>query len=441
MEHTSFDRALPPAEGARVVTAAERRTAGRGAAGRKTTSGRRAGPKKSWLPIKVVDAYLLGEAVGNTLRGLTWFGGLLFAFAAITAVRSIVRDNLPLLGAVEFLGYSLPRIFLFTVPMSMLYGIVQTFSELSSRGELTALSAGGMSFDRMLRAPLAWALALAIFSFAVQESIVPWAEQGKTAVLQSQIVKSLKRQEGLTWIDQRPDNSMQRVIQADSFDPKTNTLWRPSIQIWNDQRQVSFQIQADLARWDNNKRMWLFVNPKTGSGYLANAQTGTESFTSESSETWIATDKVPEPLTFQSAGSSRAKILEKQDYEMVSLGDLLQYREQRQAALSQIRNKALRADLEKRVRSATFGIHDKIATPLVCLALVLVGAPLGVRPQRSSGGFAMGLSLAVLLVYYVVWTGATQLGKSGVAPPVFTAYVPLLVTTCIGGLLVYGKTR
>lgn len=422
MQHTSLDPTMRPADGAAAMK--------RGSA-----------PKKSWLPIKVVDAYLLGEAVGNTIRGLTWFGGLLCAFAAMTAVRAIVRDNLPFWGAVEFMGYSLPRIFLFTLPMSLLYGIVQTFSELSSRGELTALMAGGMSFDRMLRAPLVWALLLAIFSFGVQESVVPWAEQGKTAVLQKQVMKSLKMQEGLTWIDQRPDNSMERVIQADGFNPKTNTLVRPTIQIWNDQRQVSFQLQADSASWDEQKKMWHFVNPRHDSGFLSDTGTDTENFSSDSSDTWISTDRVPEPMTFRNSAGSRARILEKQDFEMVSLRDLVEYRTQRQAALSQIRQKTLRADIQKRIRGATFGIHDKIATPLVCLALVLVGAPLGVRPQRASGGFAMGLSLAVLLVYYVVWSAVTQLGKSGVAPPVFAAYLPLFVTAFIGGLLVYGKSR
>ncbi len=425
MENTPFDRTIPPAPDAST----------------KSAPSRRSGPRRSWSPIKVVDSYLLGEAVANTLRGLTWFGGLLFAFATLTAVRAIARDGLPLVGGLIFLGYSLPRIFLFTLPMSLLFGIVQTFSELSSRGELTALSAGGLSFGRTLYAPLGWALALALFAFWVQESVVPWAEQGKIATLQSQIAKSLKMQDGLTWIDQGKDNSMQRVVQADGFDPKTNTLLAPSVQVWNKQRQVTFQIQAESATWDAKEKMWHFINPRTDNSYLSEEETGTSKVASASSDIWIATDKVPDPMAFRDNAASRAKIMEKQDYEMVSIRDLVDYRAQRLAALAQIRQKSLRADLESRVRGATYGIHDKIATPLVCLALVLVGAPLGVRPQRSSGGFAMGLSLAVLLIYYVLWMTAQQVGKPGVSPPIFTAYLPLIVTAIIGGLLVYNKSR
>ena len=425
MEHTPFDRPIPPATGAPAQSAARRRS----------------GPRKSWSPIKVVDSYLLGEAVANTMRGLTWFGGLLFAFATLTAVRAIARDGLPLVGGLIFLGYSLPRIFLFTLPMSLLYGIVQTFSELSSRGELTALQAGGLSFGRTLLAPLGWALVLALFAFWVQESVVPWAEQGKTATLQSQVVKSLKLQENLTWIDQGKDNSMQRVVQADGFDPKTNTLRAPSVQIYNKQRQVSLQIQAESATWDAKEKMWHFIKARTSSGYLSEEQTDTDNVSTESSDIWIATDKVPDPMAFRDNAASRSKIMEKRDYEMVSIRDLVEYRAQNLAALAQIRQKSLRAELESRVRGATYGIHDKIATPLVCLALVLVGAPLGVRPQRSSGGFAMGLSLAVLLVYYVIWMMAQQVGKLGVSPPILTAYLPLIVTTIIGGLLVYNKSR
>jgi lipopolysaccharide export system permease protein len=100
-----------------------------------------------------------------------------------------------------------------------------------------------------------------------------------------------------------------------------------------------------------------------------------------------------------------------------------------------------REKIQTRIASLTYGIHDKIATPLVCLAVVLIGAPLGVRRQRTAGGFAMGLSLAALLCYYVVWTWAAQLGKGGYGSPYLLAYLPLVLTLSIGVVLMKLKSR
>jgi lipopolysaccharide export system permease protein len=129
--------------------------------------------------------------------------------------------------------------------------------------------------------------------------------------------------------------------------------------------------------------------------------------------------------------------LEKGNFEMVSIVELHDWR-QRLAARA---DKVDAVKLAKMVDGATFGIHDKIATPLICIALVLIGAPLGIRPQRSSAGFAMGLSLAVLLLYYVVWTWAGQLGKYGAANPYLMAYLPFMITLGAGLVLVAKKSR
>ncbi|NEU36592.1 LptF/LptG family permease, partial [bacterium LRH843] len=57
-------------------------------------------------------------------------------------------------------------------------------------GEITALWAGGMSFTRMLRAPLLWGLVLVGLVFVLQEFLVPGAET-KMKALRTQKVAEL----------------------------------------------------------------------------------------------------------------------------------------------------------------------------------------------------------------------------------------------------------
>jgi hypothetical protein len=138
-------------------------------------------------PLTIADRYLFWQLVSATLRGLVWFGGILLVVIVLTSLRKMSQQSLPITTLLEFIWYQIPRIVQYALPMSLLFGTVQTFSELSARGEITALWAGGMSLNRMLRAPLLWGVVLAGFVFVLQEFLVPGAETK---------VKELRTQKG-----------------------------------------------------------------------------------------------------------------------------------------------------------------------------------------------------------------------------------------------------
>lgn len=96
-------------------------------------------------PLKIVDSYLLRHVREGTLRGLLWFGGLLFMVTAVSALRSALADQVSISALVNQVLFQVPRIILFALPMSVLYGTTQAFTELSSESEITALWAGGVS--------------------------------------------------------------------------------------------------------------------------------------------------------------------------------------------------------------------------------------------------------------------------------------------------------
>ena len=137
------------------------------------------------------------------------------------------------------------------------------------------------------------------------------------------------------------------------------------------------------------------------------------------------------------AGDLRARHLTDGDFEMISMGDLLAYR----GALQEQGGAHPVEATRRLISGATYGIHDKIATPLICLALILVGAPLGIRPQRASAGFAPGLSFLVIGSYYMLWTLASYGGKDGSFNPLAAAYVALFATTAVGAFLLWKKNR
>lgn len=401
--------------------------------------------KRFRLPIKIADGYLLVSVFEATLRGLIWFAGLLASFAVITAVRKVVADQLPVSVVFKLVAYQMPRVFLFTLPISVLYGTVQTFTDLSSRGELTALGVGGMSLPRMVRAPLVWGAMVAILAFWLQEAVVPQAERENRNVLLTNALNSQTPQNNFRMNDLGNDSRTGRIVMAEIFIPKTRQLINPRIVLFNEDQQVGLEIIADEAKWDIAKGKWVFYQGR--SRFTPRIESTQTSIGNLPTATWMTftqldVDALPDPKFMDNRARTMQSHLEKKSYEMLSISDLRNYLDKQPKWLAEVVSPQLKDEIRRRISSLTFGIHDKIATPLVCLAVILIGAPLGVRPQRSaSAGIAMGLSLATLLIYYVVWSWISQIGKGGLGNPYMLAYTPLTIILVISAILMKIKSR
>ena len=386
--------------------------------------------------LPLADGYIVGQIIGATARSIGWFAGLFLAFAFVQAARTVAVSDVPISIALQSLALQLPRIVLFTIPASLLYGTVATFTEMSSRGEVTALMCGGMSLRRMLRWPLVFAVSLAVLAFWLQEVIVPDFELRKSNLATSAAIAILQTQKFKPLVDYRDDGTLERIVQAQTFDIPSKTVVAPVIQLFRPDGTVETEIKAQSAAWDAKAKAWVFL----GATQRTPREKGsTATVVNQYRKFTVPTDQMPAPDSFDKSEKSARDQLARQNYEMVSWRQLSAFRAEESARLPALAGKA-RQDLQKEIRRETYGIHDKFATPLVAIAMLLIGAPLGVRPQRTaSAGLAMGISLVVILGYYLGWTFCTQWGKGGGKWPVFAAYLPVAVLTIIGLTLLARK--
>lgn len=393
----------------------------------------------------IADGYLGSQVMAGFWRGLTWFVGLFLSFVLISGAQKVAQQKMSLSLIFLFILLQLPRIVVFTIPASMLFGSVSSFTELSSRGEVTALMAGGMSLRRMLRAPFLASVALAVFAFWLQESVVPQCElkRGELAI------SSLQNAGGnsiFPKVEKDSQGNVKYEIRADNFDTRTLVITKPYIWL-NHPDGSSIQITAASAHWDRLQKAWVFEQGTTRNlptllapknGVLANPITVRFDKQTLDGTTF-------DPNTLGRTTRSEQDAFEQHNYEMISIAHLKKYRSDIQKQLRMEQN-AARPDpvkvaaLQSEVRASTFGIHDKFSVPLIVLTMVLVGAPLGIRPQRTaSAGLALGLSLMVLLGYYIVWTTVSTWGKNGGGQPLVAAYLPFAILLGLGAILTWKK--
>ena len=211
--------------------------------------------------LGIADRYLFWQMVSATLRGLIWFGGLLVLVSTINVLRKGLQQSLPLDAMLMALLYQLPRVFQFAMPMSLMFGTVQTFSELSARGEITALWAGGMGLKRMLRAPLLWGALLGFTSFLVQEYIVPDSEFRSARVFEDRVKVALKTQSNFRYFDPPPGKGALKLqILANRYDAKTGALIDPRVTIYYPDGSQKTTIDAERGWGDEKTGLWKFSN-------------------------------------------------------------------------------------------------------------------------------------------------------------------------------------
>ena len=391
--------------------------------------------------LPIVDRFLLKLVVGSTLGALGWFLGILLIAVVITGLQKLVTNALSGGEMAVFVALQLPRMIVFALPMAMLFGCVQAFAALSRQGEAVALGAAGVSLIRMMRAPMSWALLLTALLFWLSDSLVPPLERNKDAILVSHLQAHIGKG-GFRFQDPADDEDLplKTLVQAQGFDFKTATLQEPRVQIFDDQQRVARQIVAHSGRWTGTQ--WMLYNAtltKFSTAEAGATSQGDPSVPVVSRFAELAV-QLPPPEFLGRSSNSLQKRLELGDFLMISLAQVVAYRQTLIEQLPRATTPAQRARTLKLIKSATFGLHDKIAGPLICLAFALVGLPLGLHSPRSGGG-ALGLSFVVLVVYYVVWTWCSTLGRPGAVNPVAMAYAPLLLVTIIGALLVWRRNR
>ena len=402
-----------------------------------TESAPRSNPRASRFGgLLIIDRFVGKLVIGSTLGAAGWFLGILLIAVVITGLQKLVTNALSPGEMLIFVGLQLPRMIVFALPMAILFGSVQAFAALSRQGEAVALGAAGVSLVRMMRAPMIWALILTVVSFGLSELLVPPLERSKDSILVSHLATSLGTG-GFRYQAPPPDEDLplETLVQAKSFDFDKLTLNEPRVQIFDDDQKLSLQIVARSAKWTGKN--WVLYDgvstrfPPPQKGQLSMPEASI--FPTFSIE-------LPAPEFLNRSANSLSTRLARGDFLMISLPEVFAYRRTIAAQLPLAKTKAERARTEKLVKSATFGIHDKIAAPLICFAFALVGLPLGLHSPRTGGG-ALGMSFVVLVVYYVIWTWCSTLGRPGAVNPVLMAYAPLALISAIGGWLVWLRNR
>ena len=373
--------------------------------------------------IPLLDRWLIAELISP----------LLFAVAAFTVVslsvgvmfelvRKIVESGLPVLIAVQVLLQRLPSFLVISFPMATLMATLLAYSRLSANSELTALRSVGVTATRMIIPALALALVMSSLTFVFNDVVVPRSNRSAEITLRRALGKSIATEKGDNIVYsrfgsvERPDGSSSKgllqLFYANRFLDGTMT----GVTVLDFSR-VGFtqMLVAKSANWNEQEAKWEFLN-----GQIL-------TLTPSGSTTSADFDRYLYPL---SAAPIRIAKLPK-DANNMTVAEALQ--------AEQLLQKA--GDV-KEARRLQVRIQEKFTLPMACLVFGLIGASLGAKPNsRTSRSQGFGISVVLILVYYVLSFSFSSLGVKGTLPPLLAAWSPVLISLAGGGFLLRQASR
>src|SRR5882757_11511723 len=116
--------------------------------------------------MRILTRYILREVTSHAIIGAAIFTFVLFTRDLGRILELVVRASAPLPSVAEIFFYTVPLALTYTLPMSVLVGILIGLSRLAADSEITAMRASGLgvwSFLRILSifVVAAWIMGLA----------------------------------------------------------------------------------------------------------------------------------------------------------------------------------------------------------------------------------------------------------------------------------------
>jgi lipopolysaccharide export system permease protein len=103
-----------------------------------------------------------------------------------------------------------------------------------------------------------------------------------------------------------------------------------------------------------------------------------------------------------------------------------------------VKNRAdMYKDSAKSGRNFALEYQKKFELSAACIALFLIGAPLGAIIRKGGLGMPVVVSVIFFLVYYITWTIGEKSAKGGDLSPVIGEWISIIVLTPIGIFLTY----
>lgn len=359
--------------------------------------------------IKMIDRYVLREMLEPFLFGMAFFVAIWLIDLMMELINLIFAKGVPISVVGMFFIYSLPPTLVISFPMALLLSNLVAFGRMSSDSEITALKAGGYSFNRIVLPAILAGLFITGLTLLFNEKLVPVANEKFTRLFRREV--TLKRPLPVIAENRFFEAGPGRKFFVRKFDPETKDMF--GVVMYEGQpRGFPRVIEADRAQikggicffWDGR------ISDIHRSGEDRN-YTNFESMEYPVDTHYVNPDHVPDS----------------KNPRTMNLTELYEFIQDSQ-----------KKGVSKRVITQHWiEFWAKTSIPFASLIFVLIGAPLGSQTTRSGTGIGIGISVVIIFIYYVLMAAGKAFANGGFMPPFIGVWLPNFIIGGVGIWLIF----
>jgi lipopolysaccharide export system permease protein len=359
--------------------------------------------------LKRIDQLIIGELLGPWTFGVAMFTVLLSAALFLNKFSTYLVQGIPFSTIVKLLCLLLPGLLVKTFAMAMLLAGLLAYGRLSGDSEIVALRAAGASISRIVAPAGVMAIVVALIAFVVDETTVPWAASTGMNMMK-EIAKKLDPAHIQTLsVPITRGGKTLGVVVARGYDPNLQMLEGATVIAYKDDGTNFGYLSAPALVFDPDKA-------KNGQGWRIQGEA-----------TWITSDNSklvhtdsfwPEKFPMPNATPQDISAMQINDMDVLSMKQI------RERIVAMRREKDFPRDT---VANLEFGYWNKIALPLATFVYGMLGAPLGIRRNRTSAAAGFALAVAIIFAYITLINVLNVYSMGGMIAPVVASFAPIVI--------------
>lgn len=346
-----------------------------------------------------IDWYIIRKFLGTFFFTIALIVAIAVVFDLSEKIDDFLENNAPFKKIIfDYYLNFIPYFAVLFSPLITFISVIYFTSRLAYNTEIIAILSSGVSFRRLLVPYFVAAFALTLFTFMLNNYVIPHANARKLSFEETYYHSSPKVV--------RERNIHKQIepgifVYLESFNTMTNIGRKFSIEKFEDGRLVS-KLMSDDIRWDSTKNKWHIRN------YYIREFMNEHQVLKEGKD--LDTTITLTPGEFRRRDNA---------VEAMNLGELNQFiREQKLQGASDIEFYLI----EK---------HRRFSFPFSTFILTLIGVSVSSKKVKGGIGMQLGIGLLISFSYIVFMQFSSQFALSGAFSPFIAVWIPNIIFAVI----------
>ena len=353
--------------------------------------------------MSIIHKYLIGESLKCLFFVLAVVVSIYVAVDFFEKIDNFMEAGLPLSRIFVFLTFKIPFIIAQIIPVCILLSVITVFGLMTKNNELIALKSSGVNIYYLLKPIFIIGLILSLLLFFISEVIVPITMERANGIWLKEVKKesAIISKEKNIWI-----KGKRLITHITYYNPAEKAICGISINAFDEDFRLVRRIDAKKGLFKDGQ--------------------------------WFLYETIEQNLN-KSNDQYRIKLhekkLEKIDFLPEDLKRIIKKSEE--MSFNELFNYIKKIEAEG--YEATIYIVDlyaKIAFPLVCLIVCIIGAGIAFKRKIKEGlpvNIACGIGIAFL--YWILHSFCVSLGYGEMLSPLVAAWSANLIFSCFGIVL------